>query len=400
MTSKNGSGNDSNALDKNRRNRFVYQLWRRSSNGPTLRRDEAPSGCRTPNGQVWGHTLDDFFYVERVPGIPYVTIWSTSMIQKLNDILPPSQKDVGDDDDELLFPRVLQPWPLLCVPNDNGELETFGGDEGCNLGHYASSMLHLVSEEGDYLHLDAGPMRVPHFTPEQKQCIISAARRNLKQTLTNSTNPEIIKNNPRFRIPDQSDPCNERLPPKLEEFIPKEYLPDVLLVHDPHGIAEGKQEGSGSSHVQFEAAVPIRYIRARPEPTKDGHSSNVAHLYLSPRNLCGQGNHSFVYYAPLMLPAPLTARTPTRQVTVLAKISFPESEHRGLLSREGVIYDAFPQWMMQDYCGYNIVEHISVSPPDYHGRRSTHKSSILCPHVLSFQNSMVSTSRGTRFRVT
>ena len=177
---------------------------------------------------------------------------------------------------------------------------------------------------------------------------------NLKQTLTNSTNPEIIKNYPRFHIPDQSDPCNERLPPKLEEFIPKEYLPNVLLVHDPHGIAEGKQEGSGSCNVQSEAAVPIRYTRTRPKPTTDGHSSNVAHLYLSPRNLCGRGNHSFVYYAPLKLSAPLTARTPTRQVTVLAKISFPESEHRHLLSREGVIYEAFPQWMMQDYCGYNI----------------------------------------------
>ncbi len=101
-----------------------------------------------------------------------------------------------------------------------------------------------------------------------------------------------------------------------------------------------------------------------------------------------------------MLPAPLTARTPTRLVTVLAKTSFPEFEHRDLLSQEGIIYDTFPQWMMEDYCGYNIVDPIPVSILNYRGRRSTYNSSILCLHVLSFQNSMVSTSRRTRLKAT
>ncbi len=125
-------------------------------------------------------------------------------------------------------------------------------------------------------------MRRCDFTPEQK-------RMNLKQTLTNGMSPETMKNDPRFHIPDQSVPCNERLPPKLEEFIPKEYLPDVLLVHDPHGVADGKQGRSGYGNVRFEADVPIRYMRTRPEPTTDRHSSNFAHLYLSPSNLCGHG---------------------------------------------------------------------------------------------------------------
>ena len=281
------------------------------------------------------------------------------MLQKLNDSLPPSQKEQIDAT-ELLFPRVLQPWPLLCVPNDSGELETLclGGDEGCERGHDPRSILHRVRELGD--SLETGPMRMCDFTPEQR-------RMTLKQTLTYGMSPETIKDDPRFHIPDQSDPCNERLPPKLEEFIPKEYLPDVLLVHDPHGIAEGKHNDSGYWKVQFKADVPIRYIRRRPKPTTDGHSNNFAHLYLSLGNLCGRGNHSFVYSAPLMLSAPLTARTPTRQVTVLAKLSFPESEHRELLSQEGIIYDTFPQWMMQDYCGYNLGNGIRVSVLDDYG---------------------------------
>ena len=90
--------------------------------------------------------------------------WSTSMAQKLNDSLPPSQKEPGYPYG-FIFPRVLQPWPLLCVPNDNGELETLclGGDEGCERGHDASLRGRKV---GDYL--EAGPMRMPDFTPRTK----------------------------------------------------------------------------------------------------------------------------------------------------------------------------------------------------------------------------------------
>ena len=339
--------------------------WERDPNGSFLKYDKDPIGRRTPNGQVWGHSLSDFFLIKRIPGLCYATIWSTSMIQWVNDNLTPSQKDHLAADDHH-FPRVLQPWPLLCVPNDKGELETLClADEGCGHGHDPRSMLHRVRDVDDTL--EAGSMK-RSLTPEQN---ILAARMNLKQTLTKDMSPEMMKVDPRFHIPDQTVPSNERLPPKLEEFIPKEYLPDVLLVHDPHGVAVGVKRYPSDGHVQFDAGVPIRYKRALPEPMTDGHAGNVAHLYLSPSNLCGRGNHSFVYHAPLVLPAPLTARTPSRQVTVLAKISFPEREHRGLLSQEGVVYNTFPQWMMEDYCGYNIVYEIIVSVLGYHRRSST-----------------------------
>jgi len=369
MSSNDGSGDDG-APDKAERKRFIYQVWERNPNGSILKRGEAPKGCRTLNGQVWGHSLADFFWIERIPGVGVRTIWSTSMLQRLSDSLSPSQKKILAAD-EHYFPRLLQPWPLLCVPNDKGELETLclGGDDGCERGHDQRSMLHRIREVDGYL--EAGPMRMRDSTPEQKQRLISAARMNLKQTLAKGMNPDNMKNDPRFHIPDQSIPSNERLPPNLEEFIPKEYLPDVLLVHDPHGVAVGVKRYPGDGDVQSEADVPIRYTRALPEPMTDGHADNVAHLYLSPSNLCGRGHHSFVYYASLTLPAPLTARTPTRQVAVVAKTSFPEHEHRELLSQEGVIYNTFPQWMMEDYCGYNIVDQIPVSVLGYYGRHST-----------------------------
>ena len=349
MKSKNRSG-DNGATDKNKRKRFIYQQWVRDPNGPTLIRDRAPKGRRTPNGQVWGHSIDDLFYIERVPGLPCVAGWSISMLQEWNECPSLSHKEELAEAEDL-SPRVLQPWPLLCIPNEKGELETLclGGDEGCERGHDPSSMLHRIREIGGYLEVG------PHAT----------ARTHLKQTITKGIEPEILKDDPRSHIPDQSPPWTGPLPPKLEEFIPKEYLPDVLLVYDPCGVTDGVLEDSG--HVQFDECVPIRYTRAHPEPRTDGQLNNSAHLYLSSNNLCGNGNHSFVYHAPLVLPTPLTARTPIRQVTVLAKVSFPESEHRDLLNQEGVIYGAFPQWMMEDYCGYNTVDQIHVSVLGYHG---------------------------------
>ena len=282
------------------------------------------------------------------------------MLQRLNDRLFPSQKKILAAYQHP-FPRILQPWPLLCAPNEKGELETlfYGGDDGCELGHDLMLMCTRLREVGD--HIESGPTRIRDLAPAQKKAFLSAARRRLKQTLTTGMDPTAVKNDPRWAIPDQSAPSNERLPPKLEEFIPKEYLPDVLLVHDPQGVTAGEERRPSDGDIRFEAGVPIRYKRMYPEPMTDGHTSNVAHLYLSASNVCGRGNHSFVYYAPLTLPEPLTARTPTRQVTVLAKMSFPESEHQELLSQEGLIYGTFPEWMMEDYCGYNVVDQIPVS---------------------------------------
>jgi hypothetical protein len=385
--------------DKCERKRFIYQVWKRNPNGSILKRGRAPHGVRTPNGQVWGHSLSDFFWIERIPGVNVRTVWSTSMLRKLDDSLFPSQKKLLAAD-RPRYPRVLLPWPLLCLPNDQGELETLciGGDEGCDLEHEPEYMLHRVREVGD--HLEAGPTRMRDFTREQRKLFISGARQDLKKALTKGMDPEAVKKDPRFHIPDQSLPSNERLPPKLEEFIPKEYLPDVLLVHDPYGVTDGEEKRPSDGNVRFEAAAPVRYTRTLPKPTTDGHTSNVAHLYLSPSSICGRGNHSFVYRAPLTLPAPLTARTATGKVTVLAKTAFYNREDRSLLRQEGITYDTFPQWMMEDYCGYNIVDQIPVSILGYPSMMLTFESSTPCLHVLLSQSSTVSTPQRTRLRGT
>jgi hypothetical protein len=374
-------------------------------------RDGAPLGFRTPNGQIWGHSIAEFFWIQRDPRIPgLLTAWSMSMLHYLRERLSPDQRDVLAED-RSHPPRVLQPWPLLCVPNPlaDGELETLciGGDRGCQYPREPGSLPHQLASTPPTP--TSGPLDgAGPAGPDDEEFWIS--RMELKQVLTWGMDPEDIEEDPRFHIPDQSVPSNERLPPKLEEFIPTECLPDILLVHDPYDLAAGTEGDRVDGCVQFEADVPIRYKRKHPGPitvTGGQQTSNVGHIYLSPSNLCGRGNHSFVYYAPLTLPEPLTARTCSGQVTVLAKLSFPGREHLDLLRQEGMIYNAFPKWMMEDYCGLNLMYGIRVSilvvvvVVDYSKNDAQpDKRRLPCLHVLSFRNSMVTTSRRTRLTVT
>ncbi|KAH9903248.1 hypothetical protein C8Q73DRAFT_633651 [Cubamyces lactineus] len=134
--------------------------------------------------------------------------------------------------------------------------------------------------------------------------------------------------------------------PKLEEFIPEEYFPDELLVHDPEN----------TTHQPQTPTKPIRYLRCHPDIKRAANAeTRVAHLYLSKENRFGAGNHSYVYRAPLTLPAPLSAHSPTGQVTVAAKLAYSKCTARNLLRNEGEVYNSFPKWIQEEYCGYNIV---------------------------------------------
>lgn len=142
--------------------------------------------------------------------------------------------------------------------------------------------------------------------------------------------------------------------PKLEQLIPEDFLPDMLLVHDPASITSGANGGPCSEE-------PKKYKRLFPKLARDAadwinpQSARVAHLHLKKSNRLGTGNHSYVYRAPLTLPKPLSGRSPTGQVTVAAKTSFPALGDRRLLRNEAKIYNAFPKHLMQEYCGYNLV---------------------------------------------
>ncbi|KAG7442741.1 uncharacterized protein BT62DRAFT_1079115 [Guyanagaster necrorhizus] len=167
---------------------------------------------------------------------------------------------------------------------------------------------------------------------------------------------------------------------KLEERIPEEYFPDILLVNDPSGFT--------MSDVPFlsrpSRMLPVRYKRVWPKLKRDGepatlfnndlHCSSAFHwtltqaeryaasecrriatLDLSGAPLLGKGGHSAVRKAGIRLPVPLTTQTGDPHVSVAAKLAFSLSEDRELLENEGRIYDAFPDHLQESYCGYNLV---------------------------------------------
>ena len=98
----------------------ITNVWSREKGERTIAYGHAARGIRTPNGQPWGHDLDDFYRIERVPGIPVETLWSISMIQ---EFYSQDKDDKGNSSlratrvDGPHMPRVRQPWPLLKLPD-------------------------------------------------------------------------------------------------------------------------------------------------------------------------------------------------------------------------------------------------------------------------------------------
>lgn len=128
-----------------KRERYIRFCWQRDPTGPILRPDRAPPGLRTPNGLVWGHKVDDIFWIERIPGVNVLTIWSRSMIKEHGE-----GYDDAEWDEPLVEPRVLRPWPVLKVLNHADDVPGTPSpllnppDHGCAIEH----LKKIVPREG------------------------------------------------------------------------------------------------------------------------------------------------------------------------------------------------------------------------------------------------------------
>lgn len=171
------------------------------------------------------------------------------------------------------------------------------------------------------------------------------------------------------------------LPPKLEEFLPKEFFPDVLVVRDPDNCAIGDQ-GRFPFHSPSDVGRVYRYKRVLPENEGEYGSESsprIACLELSAGRLHGVGSHSSVYRVSLLLPPPLTANSRSKdgRVTVIAKTAYSYSEDRRLLENEGRIFNTLSsdkyRYMQQEWCGLNkmdgILDPVPVSAvvPKFYG---------------------------------
>ncbi|PIL28844.1 hypothetical protein GSI_08890 [Ganoderma sinense ZZ0214-1] len=105
-------GRDPHEVDPEGRKRRLCSIWKRNPDGPYLEKDRAPVGYRTPNGLVWGHTIDELCLIERDPGLPIFTQYSRSQLKELGE----NYDDVEWDYAPLVRPRVKRPWPILKLP--------------------------------------------------------------------------------------------------------------------------------------------------------------------------------------------------------------------------------------------------------------------------------------------
>lgn len=130
--------------------RFVYNQWVRDPNGPFLKKPP-PTGKRLANQIVWGHSVHDFFWIQRIPGINVVTIWSRSMIQEFGENFV--QADHSDEPN----PRQLRPWPILQLPSGVHSDPPLGlVDETCFCNHLRSPLaVNLYNEDGNLRVPDA-----------------------------------------------------------------------------------------------------------------------------------------------------------------------------------------------------------------------------------------------------
>lgn len=150
--------------------------------------------------------------------------------------------------------------------------------------------------------------------------------------------------------------------PKLEEFLPIEYYPDYLHVHDPNSVTTASYRNYGYRKQGIENTATIVYKRVFPKLPRDPADSSasstptrVAQLHLAQTHRFGVGHHSLVHHAPLTLPEPLSAHSRNGRVVVAAKSAFNHESARHLLNREAKIYNAFPRHLSEDWCGFNLV---------------------------------------------
>ncbi|KAJ7641270.1 hypothetical protein FB45DRAFT_738095 [Roridomyces roridus] len=437
------------------RKRVVYQEWLCDPDGAILPKPP-PKGQRTENGIIWGHSLEDFFWIQRIPKINVLTIWTRSMIQTITEapqtMNPPkiplhgactaSDSPLACSDvacahqtprrSTLWFHRQGL-WASSSSRGRSGEGQGEEGRVGCTDGYNAaSSASDTISRKRRLILAEDAPAPEDDGSKSPQSTAASSGGWSSGSGEWDAARPTAAGDGPKEgenKSPDpttgkakdakegdvkasepQDDPTHKPTPapppspevrltaycflfcfddlsqppiynrlPKLEEFIPTAYFPDILYVNDPQGQSSLGHYGRNgqSAKTQTKEAVPRKYKRVWPRFDRDEEgprskpelpkspSSNlrIAHLDLSAAPLLGTGNHSVVHRASLLLPTPLTGRSPTGQVLVAAKTGFSNSEARQLLQNEGKIYGAFPKHLQEDWCGYNLVAPITHPVP-------------------------------------
>ncbi|MCJ1381777.1 hypothetical protein MMC17_004888 [Xylographa soralifera] len=404
------------------------------SRGLTEQDFKEPWGIRTPNGQIWAHDLDDLYDVRPSKGWRNPVYWSVSMVREFElaskDMLEASKtqqqrQQQAHSDNWKVSPK--KPWPLLRFPEKVQRQQNMGtADEKldyCRNLHHDPWIVKSFHSDEDYHVINLKKilgsvecfcgycedleLRVPtsslycvkrHF---DLHCKCQNRRELMKKS---KSFPDICyvmnhRESDHFsaskfsqcqhrqrsmdcldteKIPYSTETiAGTKLPPKLEEFIPNNFLPNILVVNDDDDCATGEQGLRGTTpsieNRISEERSQHRYHRVLPATQHEGPSPErelrTGYVDLSRTSLCGTGSHSSVYRASFLPPPPLTTnfRSLKGYVTVIAKTAFPSRVHRAHLDNEAEVLTKLStkdhRHMQQEWCGFNLLPDMARPVP-------------------------------------
>lgn len=289
-----------------------------------------PVGIRTPNNEIWGHDLGDFYDVRPMSGINESRspiYWSLSMIRafvQASEVTSLPKLTQYHD----WKTRLKRPWSLLQLPcGHNYEKDTGREDEGCehclnqfnpsfeNSKDHADVNSHIKSD--NELRQAVRESKIRNATCVCNCCKEPGTRRprppkacakhhpealceskELEDKQRNemrlifcetlcATNSNPILISPRWLKLISPSPIDDflygsrstkrayspenflqkLLPAKVEEYVPEALLPDILLVVDHYGVLS-KRQG-------LEAKMRIRYRRVVSIVEDEGDRSSL-----------------------------------------------------------------------------------------------------------------------------
>jgi hypothetical protein len=203
------------------------------------------------------------------------------MIRELGEAYGDFESRMSPERGEAWKSRIRRPWPLLKLPEEYSCEQDIGiqdeGSEIC-LNYYNPSFQQACKK----LEIDL---------PEAFECR-EAGRDSHKPVATasnSSSASDLLSSDSSAHDPKGEQDANSQalwqdeyspetisennLPPKLEEFIPDELFPDILLVYDPDGCALGDQGQNDENRDRNEKTStslsstntkPVRYKRVFP----------------------------------------------------------------------------------------------------------------------------------------
>ncbi|KAI0064465.1 hypothetical protein BV25DRAFT_1836826 [Artomyces pyxidatus] len=326
------------------RARFVFRIWPRDPKGPVI--IATPRGKEAGNGlPLWGSSLEDFFYVNRIADCPNALTISTGSklaawarhVRELK--AAKDQIEWADSEDE---PVELHP----CDISKLIETIEMRANMGCGFGKSARNIPGQRNQSATSSHLtvlkrvlrDVAGMLTPLHKKPKSIFDPSSYPSPWPLVPFSSPAPLLQQRLPYHLLPKKlivHDPDNTlfvedeydyyygvRQPIIREPSNPAQPRPDVLRTYNLQLTADGmatayadhadaaKDAGMNKSEMfmlseagEDGMAPVIVRVKIPPRPSID--SVPEAHLYLSAAQALGTGHHSLVYKAELEVPRSL-----------------------------------------------------------------------------------------------